>query len=161
MMNAFNALKDKNILWVGCGHAPEALLWLINGAASGAALRVYAIERSSQAVNRAHQLIRLLYMAYYGTVAEDAANLNLNEEVVFGNSRITVVHQDIFDYTKCTMPPDHDYDLVYSAAGYDAMDDHGMRLSLMLIGNSVSNRNWFIDDVQVNVGQTRTYHATC
>ena len=85
---------------------------MINGAASGAALRVYAIERSSQAVNRAHQLIRLLYMAYYGTVAEDAANLNLNEEVVFGNSRITVVHQDMFDYTEYTMPPYHDYDLV-------------------------------------------------
>ena len=53
-------------------------------------------------------------MAYYGTVAEDAANLNLNEEVVFGNSRITVVHQDMFDYTECTMPPYHDYDLVYT-----------------------------------------------
>ena len=67
------------------------------------------------------------------TVAENAANLNLNEEVVFGNSRITVVHQDMFDYTEYTMPTYHDYDLVYSAAGYDAMDDYGMRLSLMLM----------------------------
>ena len=68
MADSLDKLGVTSIFWVGCGHAPEALLWIMRRAMAGDAVKVYGVERTAQSVDRAHQLLRLMYMVLYEPV---------------------------------------------------------------------------------------------
>ena len=126
-------LECSKILWVGCGHAPEAIIWMLRRATAGDAVEITALEKTQAAVERAHILLRRVYMAYHGRDAAAAATLDLNEPVQFGRSSISITYADMFEYAS-TAPSGTfaSYDAIYSAAGRDASDPFGMPLSLLL-----------------------------
>ena len=122
------------ILWAGCGHAPEAILWLLRKAAAGGEVEILGLEKTQQAAERGHMLLRRVYMAYYGCAAEEAAALDLTQPVSIGLSHITIVHTDFFEYASAAaVGMFESFDTVFSAAGRDASDDHGMSLSILLM----------------------------
>ena len=133
MADAIDTLEVRSVLWVGCGHAPEALLWVVRSGILGRSVKVLAIEVTKQAVERARVLLRLLYMAYNDVSAETAAALDLDSPITFGTSTITIRHQDMFHYDSETMPVLDQVELILSAAGLDAMDDQSMRLCWLLM----------------------------
>ena len=122
------------ILWAGCGHAPEAILWLLRKAAAGGEVEILGLEKTQQAAERGHMLLRRVYMAYYGCAAEEAAALDLTQPVSIGLSHITIVHTDFFEYASAVAVGTlESFDTVFSAAGRDASDNHGMSLSILLM----------------------------
>ena len=127
-------LGCRKILWVGCGHAPEAILWLMRKATAGAEAEILGLEKTLQAVDRGHMLLRRAYMAYYGCPAEEAAALDLTQPISIGLSHITIAHADMFEYSATAAAGAFEsYDTIFSAAGRDASDSHGMRLSILLM----------------------------
>ena len=69
-------------------------------------------------------------MAFHNVLPEVAASLDPTEPILFGQSRITIIRQDMFDYSPETLPVLEEFDLIFSAAGRDAMDDYNYMYKL-------------------------------